>query len=201
MSICQHIWDVLIRMQKTEESKKASLDIQLPIDIDIQKLGIISASSLWFNKISELRGGHDRQRFLEYLGRFMRIKLLDDKSMSYPGHNGFSLTCQDLLEYPDVEEFIQDMVDYGVLIEVEHTSKKRTDPPRKKWYPNPVYCPYLRIYEARIKEPYYAKIAEVIEWIKLTREAAGGFQHSKQSKEKKSKKSQTRLTDTRTLFD
>lgn len=195
LSICQHVWDVVIRLQRPDNDSGKHLKPTRPIDIDIQTLGIISSSSLWFSKISELRGGHDRQRFIEYLGRFIRLNLLDDKSMSYPGHNGFSLIEQDLLAHPDVADFIHEAVDYGVLVEVTHTSKKRNDPPRVKWYPNPIYCPHLKIYEARIKEPLYTKIDEVIDWIKCTRDVADGFRRNE------SKKSKNPSLNTPTLFD
>jgi hypothetical protein len=158
LGICQHIWDTYLRtlepeIFETENSENLFLNQGIPISV--QTLGIVSASKQWFEKISELSGGHERQRVVENMGRWFANKLRKDTKMSYPGHTGFSLTNVDIQDNHIVKSFLQDATDCGVLFEVSHTSKEPNKISRTKWYFNPIYCPFIKIYEARIKEPYY----------------------------------------------
>lgn len=172
LSICQHVWDAHLRSLDPEDFSNPEGDKPLEsrvsptrISIDVQNLGINSASRQWVNKISELPGGDERLRVVENMGRWFRHKLLDDIKMSYPGHTGFSLELEVLSKCPEVEKFLRDATDYGVLYEVSHTSKTSKDTNRVKWYFNPIYCPCLKIYEARIKEPLYEKPSFVLDFI------------------------------------
>lgn len=158
LSICQHIWDTRLRDFHSKMSQSERPENTAPIEeisINLQTLGIYSASKQWVEKIDELPGGNKRRRFIENLGKYFRRKLLQDIKMTYPGHTGFSLKIEELEQNPKVREFLQKATDYGVLFETEHISKTQNDPPRKKWYFNPIYCPYLKIYAERIKEPFY----------------------------------------------
>lgn len=169
LSICQNIWDVYLRIHREEGQTKNIKAAKCIIGLPVQNIGISSASSQWFSKIAELPGGYDRQRFIENIASFFREKLLNDVSMSYPGYTGFSLENSELEKDDEVALFLRDASDYGVLIELPHTSKSKDKKPRTKWYINPIYCPHLKIYEARIKEPYYTNISEVKNWIEETR--------------------------------
>lgn len=162
LAICQHIWDTYLRTIDPEHfdiNNPKELYPQRGIPISVQTLGIVSASKQWFEKIAELPGGHERQRVIGSMGRWFASKLRKDIKMSYPGHTGFSLVNDELnsTEYENVKNFLQNSTDYGVLFEVQHTSKESSKMARTKWYFTPIYCPHLKIYEARIKEPYYAR--------------------------------------------
>jgi hypothetical protein len=159
LNICRHIWDTYLRTvdaEKSEETTTKSL-LNDGISADTQNLGIISASTQWFFKIREFPKGEEWSQFAENMGIFFRKKLLEDKKMSYPGHTGFSLSESDLRKNEDINKFLQDLTDYGILFEVPHTTKEQNKQRRKKWYFSPIYCPYFKIYEARIKEPFYTK--------------------------------------------
>ena len=162
LSLCQHIWGTYLR---TFEPARFSNDDSInssqveTIPISVQTLGIVSASKQWVDKIDELPGGSERRHVVEALGRWFRNKLLKDIKMTYPGHTGFSLKNSDFETDTRVKIFLQNATDYGILREVPHTSKEYNAPPRKKWYFNSIYYPFLKLYEARIKEPYYANLA------------------------------------------
>jgi hypothetical protein len=166
LNICRHIWDTYLRTIDTEKNNDEAIINSLlknGISIDIQNLGIISASAQWFAKIAELPNGEKWLRFAENMGIFFRNRLLDDKKMSHPGHTGFSLSISDLRKNEDIRIFLQDVTDYGILFEVSHTTKEKNKQPRKKWYFSPIFCPYIKIYEERIKEPFYTKTTFVKE--------------------------------------
>jgi hypothetical protein len=165
LNICRHIWDTYLRTvdaEKSDEMIRNSL-LNNGISVDIQNLGIMSASTQWFSKIREFSKGEEWSQFAENMGIFFRKKLLEDKKMSYPGHTGFSLSESDLRKNEDIRKFLQDLTDYGILFEVPHTTKEQNKQRRKKWYFNPIFCPYFKIYDARIKEPFYTKAAFIKE--------------------------------------
>ena len=86
--------------------------------------------------------------------------------MSYPGHNGFSLTQSELQSVEDVRQFLEDAVDYGDLYDAPHTTKSGDRRQRVKWYLHPILSPHFKIHESHIKEPMYVNIEEVISWMK-----------------------------------
>jgi len=166
ISICQNIWDTYIRTQKTKLDDDKANPLLQEIPEDVQTLGILSASTHWYNKIIELPGGHQRRRFIDVLGKKFKTSLLNDQRMSYPGHNGFSLSKTELESEPKVDEFLNRAVDYGVLIAVPHTTKSSDRKLRTKWYMNPIYSPYFSIPETHVKEPMYINIKEFLNWLK-----------------------------------
>ncbi len=172
ISMCQHIWDTYIRTQKTKLDNDKANPLLQGMPEDVQTLGILSASTHWYNKIIELPGGHQRKRLIDILGKLFRSSLLNDSKMSYPGHNGFSLTNIDWQSVPSVENFLKRAVDYGVLVAVPHTTKSPDRKPRTKWYMNPIYSPYFSIPETHVKEPKYIKIADIINWMKAADQEA-----------------------------
>jgi hypothetical protein len=85
--------------------------------------------------------------------------------MSYPGRNGISLSDTDLDRDLGVRRFLNDAVAYGDLYEVQHTTKEKDRKARVKWYLAPILSPYFQIPETHTKEPYYATLEELQEWL------------------------------------
>ena len=169
LSICYEIWESFLRFnrEKRERERCDPVSEDSPINPDIQAVGIHTASTQWYDKITEQPKGDDRQRFINVLGRTFRIWLLNDDAMSYPGHNGFSITVDNLKKYPNLAEFLEETVDYGDLYDAPHTTKKKDRHQRNKWYLSPILSPYFQIPEAHQKEPYYLEnMDDLILWLK-----------------------------------
>jgi hypothetical protein len=97
-------------------------------------------------------------RFIDEVGSWMRTKLIEDKAMSNPGHNGFSLTRSELESAPDLRALLEEAVGWGDLYEVAHTSKSKRETasdPRRKYYLNPILSPYYQLPHSHTKEPIY----------------------------------------------
>ena len=165
VSVCQHIWDAFLRSQVglTDADRHNPLKKGMPHKV--QALGIYTASAYWHQKISEQPGGGDRRRFIDYLGRLFSSALMDDRAMSYPGHNGFSVPNDELDPGNDVAQFLRDAVDYGDLHEAPHTTKHKDARQRTKWYLNPILSPYFRLPESHVKEPMYVDVVTVRKWL------------------------------------
>jgi len=172
ISLCQYIWDTFLRAEKTLPDNEKTNPVFDRIPEDAQSIGILTASKHWYNKITELPGGHERKRFVDVLGTSFRRSLLDDQAMSYPGHNGFSSANDEWLAVTRVREFLKQAVNYGVLIEAVHTTKTSDRKPRTKWYLNPIYSPYFSIPETHVKEPLYVRVDKVLEWLNLSDQQA-----------------------------
>lgn len=169
LSICYEIWESFLRFnrEKKERNQCDPVSGGSPINTDIQAVGIHTASTQWYDKIAEQPKGDDRQRFIDILGRTFRIWLLNDDAMSYPGHNGFSITIDNLKKYPNLADFLKGTVDYGDLYDAPHTTKKKDRRQRNKWYLSPVLSPYFQISVAHQKEPYYLEeMEDLILWLK-----------------------------------
>jgi len=166
LSICQHIWDTLFRFERERPPAQRTNPLR-GIGPEVQAIAIQTASSRWYHKIAvEEAGGNDRQRFINLLGQLLQAELYNDKALSYPGHNGFSLSSDDFLACPDVRRFLSDAVDYGDLYAVTHTTKARDRRQRIKWYLHPILSPHFKLPESHVKEPLYVRLATVIEWLK-----------------------------------
>jgi hypothetical protein len=113
----------------------------------------------------EQPGGSERRRFIDFLGRHFYNMLIEDKAMSYPGHNGFSIPNDELETDPEISRFLGDAVDYGDLQDAPHTTKHRDGRQRTKWYLNPILSPYFRLPESHVKEPLYTDIQTVRGWL------------------------------------
>ena len=165
LSICQHIWDVFLRSQQglpDVMKKNPAVD---GIDPKVQAVAIQTASDHWYSKITEQPGGNDRQRFVDELGRRFQDKMLADKTMSYPGNNGFSLSKAEYEADAALVKFLGDAVDYGDLVDAPHTTKSKDRKQRIKWYLNPILSPHFRIPESHVKEPIYSSVSEVRQWL------------------------------------
>ena len=91
-------------------------------------------------------------------------KLIADKTMSYPGANGFSLRVDDLEKDDRLREFLRQAVGYGDLYEAPHTSKTPGEK-RLKYYLAPILSPIFRIPSVHTKEPEYSNIAQANKWL------------------------------------
>ncbi|MSM39443.1 MAG: hypothetical protein GJT30_07470 [Geobacter sp.] len=178
VSICQHIWAAWIRDMRGVEPEPA-----LPsIEPDLQTVGIHEASLHWHNKISYENGGNDRKRFIDYIGTIFYQSLTEDKAMSYPGNNGFSLRVSELDGDKSLQQFLNDAVDYGDLHDGMHTTKTKDRELRRKWYLNPILSPVFRIPVAHTKEPIYCTVKDVRSW--LSKSQLGELVDNKISKNK-----------------
>lgn len=163
LSVCHEIWEAFLRSERRKKSfaRRDPISAKESIDPDVQAVGIHTASASWYEKVTEQPNGHDRQRFLNVIGPFFRARLVDDDAMSYPGNNGFSLSQQELQDYPSVRRFLEDAADYGDLYETVHTTKLKDRKIRRKWYLSPILSPWYQLPESHVKEPYYASIEEM----------------------------------------
>lgn len=154
MSICRTIWSGWLRRKTDKELNQ----IELPnIDIAIQVVGIFEASKMWIDKLREGQDGDKRREFVLKLGKWFSDELKSDKSISNPGHNGFSLQRTEFESNDSINLLIKKCRDYGDLIESTHTSKVKGED-RLKWYLNPILCPYFGLPHVRTKEPMYTNL-------------------------------------------
>lgn len=167
LTLCQFIWSELLR---TDEADIEGLSDGInPV---VQDMGIQEASAYWFRKIkADPHGGDDRHRFVSVLGSSLRSALRDDRKMSYPGANGFSLSEAELEKTPDVARFLDLCVAYGVLESYKHTPKADSRGQSRKWYLTPILTPYFQLPTPHTKEPFYAKPKDVRRWM----DAANGL--------------------------
>ncbi len=159
--LSKYIWDAWLK------NNQYGVDNNLTptIEKEIQSMGIEKASYYWFEDISQESGGDRRKKFIRYLGNFFYEKLSSDDSMTYPGHNGFSLKKDDIESDSLVNQFLREASDYGDLDHGEHTSRSKKEGKRIKWHLSKILSPYFRIPSAHTKEPYYIKVDEVREWL------------------------------------
>lgn len=160
LTLCQFIWAEYLR----------TLDVTsdlLPVNIgfQIQNIGIQEASAYWFRKIkSDPKGGDDRHRFINVLAVELRNALRDDRRMSYPGENGFSLPNEIIERHEDAAKFLERCVAYGVLESFKHTPKTKGRGQSRKWYLFAILTPYFQLPTAHIKEPKYLTIDILYRW-------------------------------------
>jgi energy-coupling factor transporter ATP-binding protein EcfA2 len=161
LSICQFIWAENMRSNDHEAH-----NLPEQIDPHIQSMGIHSASEHWFRKVrAEPKGGDDRHRFVSILGTFLRDRLRNDKNMSYPGENGFSLSSGQLEQQVFIEDFIESCVEFGVLEHSAHTPKSKSRGQSQKWHLSSILTPYFQVPTPHTKEPFYASIDDVNKWM------------------------------------
>ena len=178
MNVAQQIWAAWLRSTRASaDDARTNEDMRLPnIDPLVQAVGVQMASTIWHNKIRERTGGsHQRKRFIDLLGRLFREKLVGDRAMSYPGHNGFSLSSEDLRPDIELSEFLETAVDYGDLFDAPHTTKMKDRRPRTKYYLNPILSPHFQIPASHVKEPMYVSVETVHGWWKQADQLSGGL--------------------------
>ncbi len=160
LTVCQFVWAEYLRTGVAEAGK-------LPVSIDpaVQNIGIQEASAYWFRKIkADPNGGDDRHRFIGVVARDLRAGLRDDRRMSYPGANGFSLPDISLKEHREVGRFLDKCVAYGVLEAFRHTPKTKSRGESSKWYLFPILTPYFQLPTTHTKEPRYMRVGHLYDW-------------------------------------
>lgn len=162
LSICQLIWAEYLRTDiVAKEDGLPEIHSSL-----VQDLGIQQASEYWYRKLrADPNGGDDRHRFISVVAGVLRIGLRDDKRMSYPGANGFSLSDRDLEASPEVNAFLDMCTAYGALMMSKHTPKSSQRGDSKKWYLFPILTPYFQLPTAHTKEPLYIRVNKIEEWL------------------------------------
>ncbi len=162
LSICQFVFAEFLRAPEKELAKYPK-----GIRPIVQDMGIQEASAYWFRKVkADPSGGDDRHRFINILGTLLRTKLRDDKRMSYPGSNGFTLPDGELEKNRVVAEFLDLCDAYGVLETFKHTPKTKSRGQSHKWYLSSILTPYFQIPTPHTKEPLYTRIDDVLGWMK-----------------------------------
>lgn len=126
-----------------------------------QLIGISEASRTWMNKIRVGFEAERRADLVTALGSWFRRRMLADRSLTYPGHNGFSLRVSDMKTGHPLVALIKVCRDHGDLLETSHTTKEKDQAFRLKWYLHPLLCPLFRIPYVRTKEPIYTSLVEL----------------------------------------
>ena len=176
LNICQFVWAEYLR-----SNSQISDAVPNCIEPNIQAMGIQSASERWFGKIrAEPKGGYERYAFANYLGGFFRERLKKDRAMSFPGENGFSLQVKDLADDKFVNDFLDACVAFGVLESVDHTPKSPSRGRSKKWYLASILTPNFQLPTAHIKEPFYAKLSDIYDWLDGAKISPNENYHRKQ---------------------
>ena len=170
VSMCQHIWAAFLRSEREQESGEAEYQgVDHIIDHTIQAVAILTASRFWVTKIQEQPYGSERKQFVDFLGQMFYKQLYEDRAMSYPGANGFSLDYDEYINDNIVHKFLSDCVDYGNLQESDHTTKASNKRRRIKWYLHPMFSPFFKLPETHVKEPLYITTSDIRQWIVKSR--------------------------------
>lgn len=159
MVICQATWEAWQR-RAGPASNAASLPEFSYVD---QTLGVTNASAIAFRKVAVGVAAESRRKFISSLGTWLAKRLMDDSSLSNPGHTGISISEEEFVGNPSssLVKTIKACADYGDLLEGTHTTKNKDRSPRLKWYMNPLLCPYFRIPHIRTKEPVYTDLVKL----------------------------------------
>jgi hypothetical protein len=162
LMVCAEIWDMAAKNGVNPLNGSAISPI-------IQSNGVLVASRKWAYRDNKERiGGRKRFEVLSRLGPGIHDELIQDWAISNPGHSGFSLRESDLTENKEGEQvakFIENAVSWAIFEERVHTPKMRDGSTRRKWYLNAVLSPAFGIPYIRVKEPFYATVEEVYQWI------------------------------------
>lgn len=161
LSICQLIWAEHLRSGAATTSEVPEIHSKI-----LQDLGIQQASEYWYRKLrADPNGGDDRHRFVGVLAGELRVSLRNDKRMSYPGANGFSLSDRDAEKDKEVSLFLDLCTAYGALTVSRHTPKVSSRGQSKKWYLFPILSPYFQLPVAHTKEPVYSNTDQIRKWL------------------------------------
>lgn len=161
LSLCQYIWDYA-----SQACSRSDGQPDFPIPVSIQTIGVFQAARTWLDRIpSDYGRSDDRFKLVQLLGEKFATILHGDLKMSNPGHNGISLSIDDLRSNPEVFQFLIEAVDYGNLVMVEHATRSKDRKRRYKFYLNSLYCPVFRIPYQHTKEPLYISVERLSEWL------------------------------------
>ena len=158
MTICKSVWATWQRRNPNEAERHGILPA---FSVDDQAIGIAEASQIWFKKIQVGLESDQRVRLISALGSWFRRRMLEDRKLAYPGHNGFSLRESELGGDSEILSTIKVCRDHGDLMESPHTTRNKSQERRIKWYLHPLLSPLFRIPHARTKEPIYSDLKEI----------------------------------------
>lgn len=157
--ICGHIWDVA-------QKQGISPLTQFPLPPVVQSYGIYNASRDWRERnVREHNRGDLRDSFVRRLAAAVKEAVVND-TMSNPGHSGFSL--REFGTSPvdvAVKEFLEEGVGWGFFEERIHKPKQKNEDERRKFYLHPLLSPVFAVPFIRVKEPFYASMDSVWQWI------------------------------------
>lgn len=163
LGLNQFIWSTWLQRNDRPEVSRSVLP---EISFSVQSTAIQRASNAWFDMIYQQSSrSAERARFVKNVGDTLRHKILSDDNLSYPGANGFSILNEELDNFDAVRGFLEQLADYGNMLMLRHTTKNPGAGQRTKFYFHPIFCPMLGLPYVRTKEPYYARIREVADWI------------------------------------
>lgn len=158
ITLCRHIWQAWLR----SDDKSLSTTSLPSINPNIQATGVYDASRSWFEKvIPQGFNGNSRQKIVRELGEWFSKKLHADKAMSYPGHNGISITQEEFGMDDEIIKRLKLGVGFGDLVSSEHRTRLNDKRLRRKWYLAPVLSPYFRIPHIHTKEPIYTSLRDL----------------------------------------
>jgi hypothetical protein len=163
MTICKSVWATWQRRNARAAERQGVLP---EFSVDDQLIGITEASQTWFKKIRVGLEADRRTRLVSALGSWFRKRMLDDRRLAYPGHNGFSLPESSLSSDSELMALIKICRDHGDLLEAVHTTRNRNQERRLKWYLHPLLSPLFRIPSVRTKEPIYTTLQELATIVK-----------------------------------
>jgi hypothetical protein len=168
LGICRAVWAEAAKVGSKQLGAVSghSKMPEFPIEFRIQSIGIHQAAREALDKLdSEYGMSKDRYLFVDFVGSMFRTILSNDATLSYPGHNGFSVTIEELNKSPDVADFLIELSDYGNVVMADHTTRYGDKKHRKKFHLNPIYTPVFRIPYQRTKEPKYVTAEIVRDWM------------------------------------
>jgi hypothetical protein len=164
LNICREIWRIWHQALRVKDKLEIDFDNKPIISTKYQSAGIYAASSLWYNKVIARTKGDSRKKLLDKIAKMLSTKLKEDKKMSYPGSNGFSLAVSDY-EGSEVKDTLMKAVRYGDFVELHHTPKNKNQERRRKWYLLPILSPELDLPASHTKEPFYMNASKIKELI------------------------------------
>jgi hypothetical protein len=166
VDVCQYIWAAWLRsFPERDAPRPPARKLPSRIDHEVQNEGIQLASAHWYRKIRGEQRGDSRRRFVRNVGYQFRTLLRDDKKMTYPGYNGFSVPLHELDEDTEIASFLKEAAAFGVLVERRHTSRTRGRGECRKYYLQPILCPYFQIPAVHTKEPLEVHSNDVRGWL------------------------------------
>lgn len=185
--LCSEVWDTATRqgVNPLEDT---------PLDPKIQTDAIVAASRKWLERDSNWPAGARRYAAVNSLGTAISASIQADIALSNPGHTGFSIQEPPLYvdeKGGEVRGFLTNAVSWATLEERRHKSKHKGDAARRKYYLHPILSPSFGIPIKRVKEPYYATIERIHEWLFSGNAVVFGTQRRQTPRKKKSRGAKT----------
>lgn len=162
LRICEEVWEMAAKVDPSQLLSRAAIRREL------QTEGIFEASHYWRLRDRGEEAGGRRFAVIGRVGPAIHDALMQDTAISNPGHTGFSVSESDLHRDQNAEKvaaFLGIANNLAMFEERMHTSKERDGTTRSKWFLHPVLSPAFGIPIRRVKEPYYATVERIYEWL------------------------------------